>query len=222
MRIVQTEYGEFPEISHLNKRFVPGRKKQKITLDVLSSRERYQQVYPKILDQFNEFFPSLRHHDCCYQGSSPEKRGYSFNGPFKQFSGIIDVVHIIEHVVIDLQCSISRMPICSGITCHYWEPANRFDIFVECIDENVGLFSGLLAVDMIKTLLDKERLDPNYRKIVSLAKFLYQDSYLIEALTEIPLHLGWSLQSVGLTINELIRFKFLTPKPAVLRVEPIG
>jgi hypothetical protein len=153
MEIIDIKYWMFPEVTHLNKRFIPGRKRLKLTLDVVSSDGRYERACSDISDRFVELFPSLRKHSCCYSPIPADAQDKETYNPIKKMGRIIDIVHIVEHLIIDLQCYISEMQICSGITCNHWDPRNRFDVFVECVDKRVGVFSSSLTVEMVKNLI---------------------------------------------------------------------
>jgi hypothetical protein len=160
MIIVDIDYKHFSEVNHLNKNFIPGVNKLKLTIDAISSSRIYQQCYPIIAAQFNVLFPNLKKHLCCY-----EKLNNDFIKKAQQndtMDSITDIIHLIEHVIIDIQCSVSKMKICSGITCNYYEPRNRYDIFVECIDDQIGYYGAQLAIELVIRMLNNDRFVINY------------------------------------------------------------
>ena len=154
MVVIDFQYNDFSEINHLNKNFVPGVKKLKLTIDVLSSSKVYEKAYPIISSQFKLLFPNLKKHLCCYEKIAD---GFDEHSEGK----IIDTIHFIEHVIIDIQCSVSKMKICSGITCNYYQPRNRYDIFVECLDERVGFFAAQHTTEIVQRILNNDRYIPN-------------------------------------------------------------
>lgn len=214
MRVVDAKYGLFPEVNHLNSRFVPNRPRLKLTVDTLHPEEHYIQSFPYLAQRLIELFPTLRHHRCCEEDTKPTCSGQV---PIRRTGQAIDVVHLIEHVIIDLQCHITSMDICSGITCHYWEPENRYDIFVECLDEKVGLFSARLAVDLVGNYLRRESVNDEYHHTIALAKFLYHYPQATITPEQIAQHLGWAIDTADAAINHLVRFQFFTPDPSLRR-----
>jgi hypothetical protein len=154
MVVIDFQYNKFTEINHLNKNFIPGVNKLKLTIDVVSSSNVYENAYPIVASQFKTMFPNLKKHLCCY-----EKMSQGFEDRTEE--KIIDTIHFIEHVIIDIQCSVSKMKICSGITCNYYQPRNRYDIFVECIDERVGFFAAQFTTDIVQRLLNNDRFISN-------------------------------------------------------------
>lgn len=154
MIVIESQYAMFQEINHLNKNFIPGMNKMRLTIDTISPEHNYQRAYPAIVKQFVQLFPRLKKHSCCYS-----KIGQNdFNNDDLDFkinaeNCILDIIHIVEHVIIDLQCSLTNMKICSGITCNYKQPRNRYDIFVECVDQKIGLNAALTAIEMVQRII---------------------------------------------------------------------
>jgi hypothetical protein len=85
------------------------------------------------------------------------------------------MAHLMEHMIIDLQSNITGMDSCSGITCGYKNPPNRFDMFVECKDQTVGLFSVLFTTDVFARLLERGNITRRYHYLIDLAKYLYRN-----------------------------------------------
>lgn len=201
MEILESKYGYFPGVLHLNSQFIPGRKMLKLTIITKYPRERYKRAYPTIIEQLVKLFPTLIEHQCC-----------GVVGNIHQRAGdCIDIIHIIEHIIIDLQCHILNLGVCSGITCNYWDPDNKYDVFVECPEERIGIFSALLAINIIKTLLKEGRLDPKYRRMIELAKYLYKRPLSVE---KISTDFGWPSSTVNSLIEELKRFQFFKASPS--------
>jgi len=214
MQVVDTKYGLFPEVNHLNSRFVPNRPRLKLTVDMLYPEEHYVESFPYLAQKLVELFPTLRHHRCCEEDSPP---ACGEQVPIRTTGQAIDVVHLIEHVIIDLQCRITSMDMCSGITCHYWSPGNRYDIFVECVDEKVGLFSARLAVDLVGSCLRRKSVDEEYHHTIALAKFLYHHPHAPITPEQLARHLGWSVDTADAALHHLVRFQFLAPQTSFRR-----
>lgn len=129
-----------------------------------------------------KLFPSLEKHQCGEQLLEDLKSGkqtYPHEGGLTDCSShsdkITDLAHLMEHVIIDLQSNITGMDSCSGITCGYKNPYYRFDMFVECKDKKVGLFSAFLTADLFGNLLTHKNLSKTYPALIDLAKYLYRN-----------------------------------------------
>lgn len=191
MQILRIQYVRVPKIQMLNHRFRPDAKHLVVTLDV----EGYDPpATPDFLSMYRalaDLFPTLSHHSCCEQWENTplflqEAEGVSI----KAVGEAADVAHLIEHVMVDLQCAISQMRLCSGITCGYRTPENRFDIFVECTDPRVGAFSARLATFLVSMLLHKPRLSRRYRDLVDAARFVAADPNLETDHLELSKRMG--------------------------------
>lgn len=162
MRIISHTFGKFPEIEHLNPQFIPGRTKQKITIDVYSSAEKFKAIYHKLNEEVHQLFPTILRHDCGKPANNVRRKG-----PFHPYQGVIDVIHVIEHIMIDMMCHITDLTICSGITCHWWEPNNRFDIFVESTDQKASRFAAYYATSLVKDMLKNNQIDEKFHVLLN-------------------------------------------------------
>ncbi len=221
LEIKEIFYGEFAEISGLNPRFEPGSKKIKIVLDICGpgAREANEDL-TAVFVRLQRLLPSLDRHQCGEHLFEDLKLGrktlYS-----QRLDKITAIAHMMEHVIIDLQSKITGMDSCSGITCGYKEPSYRFDLFVECKDKNVGVFSACFAADLLERLLGKKRLAGRYRALIELAGFLHRKSPLqqpkdLEALvSQIRSEFGWKNNFLLPLLKILRGFGFLNLKDSL-------
>ncbi len=155
MIVIDYAYGKFSEVNHLNSNFRPGINKIKMTIDVISPHKIYKKIYPIVIQQFHDLFPNLRNHDCCQaKASGIGEHEDNTEGSDKY---ALNILHLMEHVIIDIQCTITKMKKCSGITCNYHKPPNRFDIFVECIDKPIGYASASNVSELVQQFLNYNR-----------------------------------------------------------------
>ncbi|MCK4404836.1 MAG: hypothetical protein KAW02_07065 [candidate division Zixibacteria bacterium] len=221
LEIKEISYGEFPEILGLNPRFKPGGKKVKVVLDVQAPE--IQKGNPDISSIFMKLIkllPSLERHQCGEHLLEDIKSGKK--GSYSEHSEkITDIAHIMEHVIIDLQSKITGMDSCSGITCGYKDPYFRFDLFVECKDKKVGMFSARFAADLLKRLLTNKSLSRRYYALIDLAQYLYGNNSLqrqtkIDPLaSQISLEFGWKKRFVLPLLRKLQDFGFLNLKHSI-------
>ena len=197
LQIREITYGEFPEICGLNPRFKPKSKKVKVVIDV--HLPQLQKGNPGLSSSFGRLMrllPSLEKHQCG-EHFMEDLRSGSKGSHSQRSDEITDMAHMMEHVIIDLQANITGMDSCSGITCGHKNPSSRFDLFVECRDKRVGIFSALLATDLLRALLTKKILSGRFRTLIELAKYLYANKSLLRlaqpepAVSRISSEFGW-------------------------------
>lgn len=218
LEIKEISYGEFPEILSLNPRFKPRSKKVKVILDVrVPETEKGNTELPSILMKLVKLLPSLERHQCGEHLFEDLKSGKK--DPHTEHSEkITDIAHMMEHIIIDLQSKITGLDSCSGITCGYKNPCFRFDIFVECKDKKVGMFSAFFAADLLKRLLANKSLSRRYYALIDLAKYLYGNNSLRRQTKLDPMafkissELGWKRRFVLPLLRKLKDFGFLNLK----------
>ena len=173
MHIQRIQYARVPQIQALNHNFRPERRHLVVTLDVDGYQPPSTNGFLTIYQALAGHFPTLAKHSCCEQWENTplflnETEGVSI----KWVGEVADVAHLVEHVIVDMQCAISGMRICSGITCGHKSPENRFDLFIECDDPSVGAFSAHYAVYLVAAMFAKPRLSTRYRDVVRSARMI--------------------------------------------------
>lgn len=220
LEIKEISYGEFPEIGDLNSRFKPNSKKVKLVLDINVPEVPDNLDLSMILEKLMKLLPSLERHQCgehlfdCLK-SSREPHHLSHTDK------VTDIAHLLEHVIIDLQSRVTGMDSCSGITCGYKNPYYRFDLFVECKDKKVGLFSVFFAVDLFKRLLAQKSLSQRYYALIELTRYLYQNKLIKEKseldplADRISLKMGWKKSFAFFLLRKLKEFGLFNHKPTL-------
>lgn len=215
LEIKELSYGEFPQICGLNPRFRPGSEKVKIVLDVyVAEVKKGETDFSSVFRKLAMLLPSLERHQCGEQLLEDLK---SRNRPLQssRLDNTTTVAHMMEHVIIDLQSNITGMDSCSGITCGYKNPPFRFDLFVECKDRRVGIFSAFFAADLLRRLISGKGLSGRYRALIDLAKYLFKNKShrrrlkLDTAASQISSELGWKEGLVIPLLLKLNEFGFL-------------
>ncbi len=210
MKLISIQYGNFEEIEHLNPNFQKNFLKLKLTLDMLSPKEFYIDNFPRLIFSVIEALPNLRYHQCSHGEKRHLKREYDPShliSPIKIIGDVIDTVHLLEHTILELQCQISEMDVCSGLTCNYWEPENRFDVFVECTEPNIAIFSSNVAIAALKGIIYNEEFDlPSLKDTVAIARQIYARGITDD--DELASHLNWSKSKVQTELRRLDRFNF--------------
>lgn len=193
MQIRRIQYARVPQIRLLNHNFRPERKHLVVTLDVDGYQPPATNDFLTIYHGLSDLFPTLHKHSCCEEWENTplflnEEEGVSI----KWVNEPADVAHLVEHVIVDLQCAITSMRICSGITCGHREPENRFDLFVECDDPRIGAFAAHFATYLVSAMFSKPRLSHRYRDIVGTARLIAGGASGFHDGCELASRMHWS------------------------------
>jgi len=192
MLIRSIQYARVPQIRMLNHNFRPERKHLVVTLDVEGYHPPETNGFLTIYHALAALFPTLARHTCCEEWENTplylhEQRGVAI----KWVDEVADVAHLVEHVIVDLQCAVSGMRLCSGITCGHRSPENRFDLFVECIDPRVGGFAANYAAYLVGAMFAKPRLSLRYRDVVQAARLLIETRTTVRDGVELARWMSW-------------------------------
>ncbi len=196
LEVLGAALGAFPEVSRLNPEFVPGRMRLKLTLRI---EDRGLPSSRSLFEALEESFPTLTRHRCCGRGALSGEVG----GPDQDRDPGVNVAHLVEHLIIDVQHFIGRMSICSGITCAYRSPLDRYDIFVEAPEEKVAMLGASVAVGVSGDLLAGRPVDPHYRCIVETARAARDGAGKAVRSLALPLESAWGSEAVSQAIDYL-------------------
>lgn len=208
MKIIAISHGKFTDISYLHRNFQNGVKRLRITVEVNRSFKKNGH-FSFVFNQLLTIMPSLARHKCCENWIGPWPAPKLSSGiPIKKVGDSTDFAHLVEHVIIDLMCNVGQMSLCSGITCGYQSPQNRFDLFIECPDKRIGVFSANLAVYLLDNLLSGRKLPANSKETINLARILY--SHRRQRLTpkKISSQDGWNESLVASLWERLRNLKY--------------
>ncbi len=212
MQILRIQYARVPKIRMLNHRFRPDSNHLMLTLDVDGYDPPNTNDFFSIYHALADLFPTLSKHSCCEQWENTPLYLETVDGvSVKSVGEDADVAHLIEHVMVDLQCRTSGMRQCSGITCGHRAPENRFDVFVECVDPRIGAFSARYATYLVAKMFHHPRLSHRYRDIPEAARLLLAEPELRgnpvalgERMGRCPVTASWclaGLEAFGLTAS---------------------
>lgn len=209
LKITDSEIGGFPEVDRLNPRFVANSLRLKLCIDITEPPTYYLENFPHLLFRLIESFPNLRRHDCSAGEEMKDFRGLRIAHhllPIKIVGAVIDTAHILEHLIIELQCNMAQMPMCSGITCGLWEPENRFDVFVECESAEIAAFAGRLGVSIVNEVMRRGRMSAAQERILQIAPLVLQHPKW--DTTRLAQRLKWPAPNVRRTIRALRELAF--------------
>jgi hypothetical protein len=213
MKILAVVYGHFPDVLKLYSRFQPAIGQLKVVLDVHPAGGFEREQFLSMFRQLAEIFPTISQHTCCTEYESTplylkEERGVSI----KRVGETADVAHLIEHLIVDMQLSLGGMHRCSGLTCGWKDPENRFDLFVECVDARIGLFSAQFAVYLVAQIMARKKLSLRNELVLKLARYINENPGATIDAESLSSVLGLKRGDVEMALVRLHEFGFFTPE----------
>lgn len=212
MKLIKIVEGNFDELNKLNSNFKKNTKRIRATIDTTAEKSFYLGKFPDLLFCVLRYFPNIRHHHC-HQGeqdfSARDFDIHQLGAPIKIVGDVIDTVHLVEHISLEIQCQVDQLDQCSGLTCNYWDPENRFDVFLECRKPTVANFSFHLAIQICNDLIYDQEANFSIDDIIQLA-------HTIEKSGEYSLHvlarlLKWTKKKTKRYLDLLEQFNFPLP-----------
>ncbi|MCZ6688809.1 MAG: hypothetical protein O7H41_04315 [Planctomycetota bacterium] len=177
IRILEARYGTFPEVDELNRDFIAGSRRLKLQIEVHEGI-RYTESDPAVLlEQLSESLPGLDEHRCCGNseiGSTFFRNGDGDGSTEGARLASANLAHLLEHVVLDLQYRIAGATRCSAVTCGYWEPPSRYDLFVESSNALCAGTSARLGVALMNDHLAGHPAIPLYGLAIRVGRELYE------------------------------------------------
>ncbi len=210
--LLALEFGGFPEISALNPRFLPGRERLKVTLDIDLAACSARTTPATLLRDLRRLLPRLENHACGGNDNlldSLFEAGRLGNRAVGEVEDSVDIAHLLEHLVIDLQHFIARMSICSGITCGHESPRSRYDLFIETPGRAVGRLCVLLARDLINGLLRGEDHILLYPDAARLARHMLDNRGIRMTAGEAAARLAIDVRPAETCLMILMRKRFV-------------
>jgi hypothetical protein len=209
MKIQAIYHGSFPQVFRLYSRFRPNVRQLKLVLDVEPAGGLPREQFIHLYNTLARNFPSLARHTCCdeWQGLPlflQEEEGIAI----KRVGECTDVAHLVEHIIVDCMVLLDDMASCSGITCGYKSPENRFDIFIECDNIRAGLFASHYAVYLVEKILSKKGFSRRNLLVLELAKYLLEHPEAPPDPLMLADEIGWREGEILFALNGLRRFQF--------------
>ncbi len=218
IRIRDLQVGPFPGASRLHAGFRAGLPRVRLTVDLGADlRRRTGPLTATEREQILALCPRLLEHDC--GGGSEihlmlsidhDQPGEEAPAPAAEGSGDgLALAHLIEHVAIDLIVAVSGARRCSGVTCAYGGRLDRFDIFLECADPQVGRAAAVLATAIVRDLCAGSGHLVAHRRCRDLLASLSSSARQSIAPEDVAGTFEWNLQDAIETLQALARLGFL-------------
>lgn len=209
MRLLAVSYGLFAKITKLYSGFQPGVGHLKVIVEIEPAGGFERGRFLTLYRQLTRFFPTLNKHSCCEEWETAplfikQEEGVSI----KRVGETADIAHLMEHIIVDMQVNIAGMQRCSGLTCGWKHPENRFDLYVECTNARVGLFAAQFAVHLVSKILTTRKISEKNLLILELAKFLIEHPNASTDSGSLSRSLGWRKGYVDMALSRLYEFGF--------------
>jgi len=154
------------------------------------------------------FAPGLRHHQCRgpdgYLVFSSSEHGDGAVAPEPKRSAPdaaqgnemydpgLALAHLLEHVIIDSQCSVTGERTCSGVTGAHRSASCRYDIMVECRELAIGCCCLALAVGWFRSLLRSGSMGGAEKESLSALQWIHHHAPGVVFSVGLARFLGWS------------------------------
>lgn len=175
MQVLQLQAGAFPEYECLNPAFRRGSSKLRYLLDTNLDNAPLGRVHALDLDVFLPVFHRLSAHSCGSGVIDAHEQGECRHEPSETILTLreqIDIAHYLEHLVLDIQYDLGVADSISGVTVGLGDQGGRFLTVVESEDDRLCVFAVNAALAMMHQALYTGALDPRYRLVLRLARWL--------------------------------------------------
>jgi CheY-like chemotaxis protein len=219
MRISHIEHGVFSEIEKYNTNFHPGSDKLRFLIDTSVDASLLGGTKELDLDLFIPFFSTLSFHSCgCGKGDADAQQDYVFESSdsIVSLKASVDIAHYMEHMILDLQYDLGTRHKISGVTVKLESSAHEFMTYVECDDVHLAMFSLNIVLAMMHQALYCSVIDPRYRTVLKIAKWLRTREYAAVPLSDITKEFDIDEAMVHFCINALNIFEFSKNPVSVL------
>ncbi|HEU4401788.1 MAG TPA: hypothetical protein VFT43_06755, partial [Candidatus Polarisedimenticolia bacterium] len=231
-RVVTVAYGPLPRARSLNPRFSPGRPLLMATVDIEWRPDDPLATVARLEQRLLHLSPRFARHECRgleryhvfarARPSSPEASGSGTarpgadaspnDGP-DSFEAALALAHLIEHAVIEFQCTITGERRCSGATAARRSPAGRFDLLVESLDPLVGRCCLTLALTWLTAVAGGHDLDPEPAEVLSAARLAYRRRGGPILAPDLARAIRWSEARAARALTALSAAGYLVERP---------
>lgn len=175
IKTILLKHDYFPDILSLNPRFDSHSNHLKASIEIIWEEKDQRAKIESIIPKISAISETIQKHQCSEADDYlPFDLKAKLELEEKSFEGKLALAHLIEHLTIDFFCFITEIKKCSGVTCALWDPKNRFDLFIECMDELTGKFSFFLAVHAIHELIQNKDPVKWFKNILKTSRYCYQ------------------------------------------------
>jgi hypothetical protein len=202
-------------VTRLNPSFRPGVPRLRLTLSIAAGGRRTPVA--AFLESMSAFLPSLSLHRCCGNNDLQEsffQREQRKGCAVGDADDGVDLAHLLEHVLIDLLHHVGRLKRCSGVTCAWTSPKDRFDVFVESDEEKLGRACAGIGLDLVVDLMEGRALDSRYKCLLEVARLAHDHAGWPIGPRVSPLVRTWGREIVEASIASLEERGFLSRSPS--------
>lgn len=202
-------YGDYPEIEKLYSRFDRGLSKIKVVVDVEEGLDCSRNQFLGLYRAMAEVFPSISKHSCCEGWESAPLYAATEKGvALKRIGELADFPHLLEHLMVDVQCNVGKMKSCSGITCGWKKPENRFDLFVECEDPRIGIFAACFAANLMNNFMSGYPVEDDSHLLLEVAGLIETYPETKDEIGKLAQALSASVENISAAIEQLAGYHF--------------
>ncbi len=116
--------------------------------------------------------------------------------------------HLFEHLIVDLQSTLTGIKSTSATTCGEKNSMHRFDLFIESDDPRIGVYGACLGANLINNLLAGRPGEDDFGLILQIAKLIDEFPETKKAISKLALCLNESVENLMRTLMTMAEMNF--------------
>lgn len=207
--VEQVLFDRFPIAAALNPRIRAARPLLRVALRIQWDDGDPSAALGQVEKGLLSFSPDFRRHTCrgpdgyaLFAGNG-RGRTRSAMAP-AAFEGSLALAHLIEHMVIEFECRVSDLRVCSGVTGALRRTPGLYHLFVETPEPGVGRFCLALALRTIRAQLEGRLPGPQEDEALSGARLAFSRPQQRLTAPRVARALSWTQTSAARAL-ELLR-----------------
>ncbi|MBD3232309.1 MAG: hypothetical protein GF315_01150 [candidate division Zixibacteria bacterium] len=125
----------------------------KFTVDLETTDNLRMDQMGHVLESIRKVFPKFDEHKCCADEWSGYTTTHSHGDNIDLGNAADDTPHLLEHMILETIGTIGNLKSISGITCGFYDPPHRYDVFIQCPYEKLGIFALNFCLRFMKKLI---------------------------------------------------------------------
>jgi hypothetical protein len=119
-----------------------------------------------------------------------------------------DFPHLLEHLIADLQCTLTGINGTSAAICGWKNPGQRFDLFIESDDSRIGVFAACFGANLVNNFLAGRPGEDDYGLILQIARLIDEFPETKDAISKLALFLNESVENLMKALMTVAEMNF--------------
>jgi hypothetical protein len=211
-------YGRFPVAATLNRRIRAARPLLRVTLRIRWDDRDPSAALGQVEKELLAFSPGFGQHSCrgadgyeVFTGNGGRRTRGGAAPP--GLDGGLALAHLIEHMVIEFECRVADLRLCSGVTGALRRTPGLYHLFVETTERGVGRFCLALALRTMRAQFDGRPPGAEEDEALSAARLAFSRPQQRLTIPLMASALSWSPSTAARALALLRDLGFLREEP---------